>query len=158
MRVTNLKGSPIDQLVWSPDGQQLAFTARISDHSGVFVIPCKPGGMSCGEPERLSSDNAIKGGVAWSVDGKSLYFASERTGRSEIWKQPASGGERSQVTRDGGYVSRESPDRKWLYFAKYGIEAIFRMPVSGGSGVELVVGSPYHPQPGGWALAPNCCL
>ena len=152
VRVTNLKGSPIDQLVWSPDGRQLAFVGRISGHSGTFVLPCQSGGTSCGEPKKLSSDKTIQGMAAWSVNGKSLYFASERTGRSEIWKQPTLGGERCQVTHDGGYMSRESPDGKWLYFSKYGTEGIFRMPVSGLSGAELVVGPQCHPQPGGWAL------
>ena len=152
VRVTNLKGSPIDQLVWSPDGRQLAFVAWISGHLGAFVLSCNPGGLSCGQPKRLISDTTLEGAIAWSLDGKSLYFASERTGRSEIWKQPASGGEWSQVTHDGGYMSRESPDGKWLYFSKYGTEEILRMPISGISGAESVVGPPYHPQPGGWAL------
>lgn len=108
--------------------------------------------MTCGEPKRLGSDDALKGGVAWSVDGKSIYFSSEQTGRSEIWKQPASGGAKSQVTHDGAYLSRESPDGKWIYFSKYGREEIYRMSVSCVSGAKVVVGSPYHPQPGGWAL------
>lgn len=150
VRVTNLKGSPIDQLVWSPDGHQLAFVARISDISGIFVLPCNPGGMGCGEPKRLMSDKAPESAPAWSTDGKSLYFASERTGHWEVWKQPVTGGAPVQVTQ--GYMSRESPDGQWLYFSKPATEEIFRMPLSGDSGAELVLGSPYHPQAGGWAL------
>lgn len=152
VRVTNLKGPPIDQLVWSPDGRQLAFAGRVSGHSGLFVLPCNPGGMSCGEPKRLTSDDSARGAAAWSLNGTALYFASERTGRWEVWKQPASGGEAAQVTRDGGYMSCESPDGKWLYFSSPEKEAIFRMPLSGVAPAELVVGSPHRVQPRGWAL------
>jgi Tol biopolymer transport system component len=153
VRVTNLKGSPIDHLAWSPDGRQLAFAGRLSGRSGTFVLPCDPGPIqSCGEPKLLTPDELSTGATTWSLDGKFLYFASDRTGRWEIWKRPASGGQPSQVTRDGGYMSRESPDRKWLYFSKSDQEAIFRMPLSGVSGAELVVGAPYRVQSRGWSL------
>jgi serine/threonine protein kinase len=120
VRVTNLQGSPIDQLVWSPDGQQLAFYGRVSDHSGTFVLHCSPGGMSCGKPEPLIPDGAPESAAAWSADGKSVYFASERTGRREIWKQPVSGGAPLQVTHEGGYVARESPGREVALFLQTG--------------------------------------
>jgi Tol biopolymer transport system component len=154
-RVTNLKGPPIDQLVWSPDGRQLAFVSRLSGHTGIFALHCDPIGMSCGEPRRLTSQDTSESAAAWSLDGKFVYFACERTGRWEVWKQPALGGDLVQVTRGGGYMSRESPDRKWLYFSKPDVEAIFRMPLSSVSDAELVIGPPYRVQPGGWALTRN---
>src|SRR5690349_23664967 len=42
---------------------------------------------------------------------KWIYFVSNRTGRFEIFKMPAAGGEAVQFTRDGGWAAQESPDR-----------------------------------------------
>ena len=106
---------------------------------------------------RLTSDAFSEAVPHWSADGEYLYFASERTGQWNIWMQPALGGPAMQVTRDGAYVSRESPDGKWLYFSNPNTEAIFRLPLSKSgfpiwSAKELVVGPPHHMQPEGWTL------
>jgi hypothetical protein len=70
----------------------------------------------------------------WSHDGGWIYFASNRTGRWEVWKMPTEGGEPVQVTHSGGYVALESPDGKYLYYSKSVQSGLFRMPV--GSGAE----------------------
>jgi Tol biopolymer transport system component len=160
VRVTNLKGPPIDNLLWSPDGRQLAFNTRLAGHIGIFALQCNSGGMSCSQPTRLTAQDSPEAAPAWSLDGKSLYFASLRTGRWEVWKQPALAGKVVQVTHGGGYASRESPDGRWLYFSKQDTEAIFRQPLlkSGSQTAyepELVVGAPYRVQPGGWAVTRN---
>src|SRR5262249_11918739 len=56
----------------------------------------------------------------WSRDGKWIYFASDRTGRFEIWRVPAEGGTAEQITRDGGYLVFESTDVQTLYDTKIG--------------------------------------
>jgi hypothetical protein len=46
-------------------------------------------------------------------------FTSDRTGESQIWKMPASGGQPvQQITRKGGVAAFESPDGRFLYYAK----------------------------------------
>ncbi|MFN0088548.1 MAG: TolB family protein, partial [Blastocatellia bacterium] len=56
------------------------------------------------------------------------------TGRREIWKVPAAGGDPVQVTREGGAYGIESPDGAWLYFRKgRHSPGIWRIPVRGGS-------------------------
>ena len=160
VRVTNLKGPPIDHLQWSPDGRLLAFDSRLSSHIGIFSIQCKPPGMSCEAPKPLTPDGRPESAPSWSSDGKFLYFASQRTGQWEIWKRPWRGQEVVQVTHGGGYMSSESPDGKWLYFSKSDVESIFRQRVSqlGSQSIsepELVVGPPYRVQTEGWALARN---
>ncbi|MBV9268434.1 MAG: PD40 domain-containing protein [Acidobacteriaceae bacterium] len=156
VRVTNLKGPQIDHLSWSPDGRQLAFESRIAGHLGLFALPCTATGLSCGEPKRLTPEDASES-PAWSRDGRFLYFASSRSGRWEVCKQPVLGGRVTQVTHQGGYMSSESLDGKWLYFSKHGIEAIYRQQLiesdsQAHSDAELVIGSPYHVQSAGWAL------
>ena len=53
---------------------------------------------------------------SWSHDGSSIYFASKRTGRFEIWRAPTDTGTAVQITRNGGYAAFESPNGETLYF------------------------------------------
>ena len=87
-----------------------------------------------GTPRRMTTHPANDASAYWSRDGKWIYFASNRTGRQEVWKMPADGSAREvQVTRNGGWRSRESFDGKTLYFQKLDLPGLFRMPVDGGT-------------------------
>ena len=55
---------------------------------------------------------------SWSNDGRWIYFASKRTGRWEVWKAPADGGQAVQVTKHGGFAAFESRDGQSVYYAK----------------------------------------
>ena len=55
---------------------------------------------------------------SWSCDGRWVYFGSNRTGESQIWRIPADGGTAVQVTRQGGSIGFESPDGAFLYYLK----------------------------------------
>jgi len=55
---------------------------------------------------------------SWSYDGRWIYFSSRATGRNEIWKIPSAGGKAVQVTRNGGLIAFEAPDRKALFYMK----------------------------------------
>ena len=135
------------------------FMAERKEIRTSLSIDCDPASMLCGIPKRVTS--GIRAEVpSWSADGGFLYFASDRTERSEVWKQATSGGQPVQVTQNGGYAARESRDGKWLYFSKNRSEAIWRMPVarSGRQAVsaeELVIGPPNHVQQKGWTLIPD---
>jgi hypothetical protein len=54
----------------------------------------------------------------WSQDGRWIYYRSDRTGRHEIWKTPAGGGDAVQVTHGGGFEAFESADGTQLYFIR----------------------------------------
>jgi Tol biopolymer transport system component len=73
----------------------------------------------------------------WSADGKWIYFSSTRSGRSEIWKVPAAGGQAVQMTRKGGLMPRESPDGQFVYYRK-DEGGLWRMPVAGGDESQVV--------------------
>ena len=85
----------------SPDGRSLAFTVRRTDLAGNrgvqsieridLVHPEKPA---------LSLKATTQGGTGprWSVDGRSIYFLSGRTGTVQLWCVPATGGAAVQVT------------------------------------------------------------
>ena len=158
-RITSFNGPDVGDLQWSPDGRYLAFYGRAQGDSDIFVLDCDSANMLCGIPKRVTS--GIRAEVpSWSADGGFLYFASDRTGRWEVWKQATSGGQPVRVTQNGGYAARESRDGKWLYFSKNRSEAIWRIPVarSGEQAVsaeELVIGPPNHVQQKGWTLIPD---
>lgn len=123
--------NPVFAPAWSPDGRRLAYNAFEEGQSDVFVID-EPGAP----PRRLTVDPANEVYASWSRDGRWIYFASDRTGAMEIWKQPAGGGEARQLTTDGGLIGREFGGH--LYLTREGESGLFRMPLSGGAS-ELIL-------------------
>ena len=76
---------------------------------------------------------------AFSHDGQSIYFSSDRGGRNEIWRIPGSGGDTTQVTRNGGLSVVASPDGEWLYYLSGPPENRIRRIHPDGSGDEQVL-------------------
>lgn len=150
--VSNLDGSAAVQLTslnaptgtgapqWSPDGSQIVFASDASGHFDIYVVPA-----AGGRPRQLTSHPAIEHVPAFSRDGRWIYFSSSRSGRFEVWKMPAAGGEPRQITRDGGWISEESPDASALYFmptAAIGAPtALWRIATSGGGAVKVMEGA-----------------
>jgi hypothetical protein len=70
---------------------------------------------------------------SWSRDGSKIYFLSDRTGRQEIWRVAANGGQPERITDNGGHNAWESVDGKTLFYTKgeWGTP-LFTRPVAGG--------------------------
>ena len=96
-----LQGSPR----WSRDGRRIAFDASGPDAQfGIYVVDADGG------PEKKVS--SVPGYIpSWSYDGKWVYFTSTHSGRTEVWKSPADGGQSVQVTHSGAQFPRESANR-----------------------------------------------
>ena len=60
--------------------------------------------LASGAHRRLIYDPASDYAPRWSRDGKTIYFTSIRTGKNQLWRIGAAGGEAVQVTRGGGFV------------------------------------------------------
>jgi Tol biopolymer transport system component len=75
---------------------------------------------------------------SWSRDGKWLYFSELRGSENQIWRMPAEGGDRVQVTRKGGYIAFESTDQKWLYYLKERSGPLWKMPIDGGEETRVL--------------------
>jgi Tol biopolymer transport system component len=90
--------------VFSPDSQTLAFvrwdTLITSD---LYVVP-----VMGGEPTRLTFDNVLFHGPAWTLDGREIVFSSNRGGTPCLWKIPASGGTPERLAVGGDNVGRSS--------------------------------------------------
>ncbi len=112
---------------WSPDGRRIAFDGHSG--TGIHVID-----VDGGPARRVASEHSDGVVPSWSRDGQWIYFASPRTGRSEIWKVPAAGGQAVQITKRGGFAAFESQDGKSLYYAKgVNIGGLWSVAVNGGA-------------------------
>jgi Tol biopolymer transport system component/DNA-binding winged helix-turn-helix (wHTH) protein len=135
---------------WSPDGQQIAFDSRAAGNADIYVIDSEGG-----SPRRLTSEPSGEVVASWSRNGRWIYFASDRTGGWEVWKMPSAGGPAAQVTRHGGFAAFESPDGRFLYYAK-GLAApgLWRVPTDGGEEIEVIrsLEAGYY---GYWAVVEN---
>lgn len=126
---------------WSADGRRLAFDSRQPRANGdIWVADCSGSPDSpCQKPVRLTSHAEADVLPNWSRDGRSLYFASHRTGSWQLWKLDASGSgsplpEPVQLSTDGGYFAMESADRQWLYYSRIEppeVSGIWRRPLQG---------------------------
>jgi Tol biopolymer transport system component len=148
-RLTDFGGPVTGSARWSPDGQSLVFDARPYGNADLFLIPAGGGQM-----RRLTREASNEVLPSFTADGNSIWFASDRTGRWEIWKQPMAGGTAQQVTRTGGFAPLESPDGQWLYYTKMDAPGLFRMPATGGD-ERRIVESLVPAQWGAWGFAPD---
>jgi len=135
LQLTSFNGRLGGTPAWSPDGQSIAFDLRNEAGRGdIYVIAVRGGA-----PIRLTDNTADDLVPSWSRDGQSIYFASTRTGRYQVWKMSARGGDPVQVTQHGGTYAKESIDRQYIYYGRTGpVTGLWRVPVGGGEEVEVV--------------------
>ena len=111
---------------WSPDGRRLAFDAGFGGQDHVFVAAPDAGTL-----RRLTSERTDDARPRWSRDGRWIYFASTRSGNTELWKVPADAEDENaepvRITQNGGMEAEESPDGRYLYYAKRFIPGLFRV-------------------------------
>jgi Tol biopolymer transport system component/DNA-binding winged helix-turn-helix (wHTH) protein len=134
MQLTHFSPSQAGTPRWSPDGQQIAFDARPDKGVDIYVIDSQGGPL-----RKLTQETSNETVPSWSRDGHWIYFASDRNGAWDVWKMPSIGGSAVQVTHHGGFAAFESPDGKFLYYAKgLTIPGLWRMPTDGGEEVEVI--------------------
>ncbi|MBN8733041.1 MAG: PD40 domain-containing protein [Acidobacteria bacterium] len=115
---------------WSPDDRWIAFDQQNENRSwDIWKIE-----STGGPPVRLTKGPGSSFIPSWSRDGRWVYFGSDRTGRNEIWRVPAGGGQAEQITRAGGHVAFESVDGKTLYYTKneQGTGGVYAVAPAGG--------------------------
>ena len=80
--------------------------------------------------ERLTHNAAIDTEPAWSPDGRSLVFTSDRGGRPQIYRIPDTGGRAQRLTFEGSYNARASfsPDGSRLALV-HGSRGAYRIAV-----------------------------
>ena len=98
---------------WSPNGQQIAFSAYASGGYQVFVAD-----NDGGNPQQLTNTTATDWEAWWSPDGERLVFASTRSGESEIYTMLADGSNQQIIGDQAGFLCYPawSPDGSQLIF------------------------------------------
>ncbi|MBI4892503.1 MAG: PD40 domain-containing protein [Acidobacteria bacterium] len=135
-QITNIASSHSGTPRWSPDGRSIAFDA-LREGGGWDIWTLAADG---GSPRRVTLDKAVNAVPSWSRDGSSIYYASNRSGRFEIWRSPAGGGPAAQITRNGGYTAFESTDGKKLYYtvSERGDEGLYAKVLPDGEEKQVV--------------------
>lgn len=118
---------------WSPDGRYIAFDSDEAGQGDIYIIPAEGG-----PARRFTPDDSYEELPSWSRDGRWIYFGSDRAGQFQLWKAPFPSGKPVQVTQDWGKDAFESPDGKFVYYAKEVHPGIWRQPVAGGREQSVV--------------------
>jgi tricorn protease len=100
--------------VFSPDGNEIAFTGEYDGNADVYVIPA-----SGGTPRRLTYHPAADEVVGWTRDGKSVLFASSRNSYSffsRLFTVSREGGFPTELPLPIGAEGSYSPDGKEIAY------------------------------------------
>jgi hypothetical protein len=102
---------------WSPDGRRIAFSAWYrGGRRDIAVVDVETGTVT-----HITDDRALDTGPAWSPDGGTLYFSSDRTGIANIYAHELATGEIAQVTHvvGGAYQPDVSPSGRHMVYVGY---------------------------------------
>ena len=124
----------------SPDGVLHAYTAVRDGRFGIYLMPDAGGPEQC----LIESDHHYDG-PDFSADGRHVWFNSDRSGSSELWRIGVDGRDLQQMTDDArvNWFPHPSPDGVHLVYLAYpqgtqghpaGLEVELRlMPAEGGA-------------------------
>jgi Tol biopolymer transport system component len=122
--------------IWSPDGQQIAFLSDHDDQTGIWTMPAFGGTPTPLKP----LDNRSQSLVAWSKDGKTIYFELNQN----LYALDVASKQTEPLTNLAAarFALREfslSPDEERLAYTDWQDQQkdIWVMPIRGGQAVRV---------------------
>jgi len=101
--------TPVSGPTYSPDGKKIAYSRFVTgtNNTEIYVKT-----MATGVVTRLTNSGKHDGQPSWSPDGSRIAFASDRSGRPQIWTMSSStGGNLVRITSS----SRDDAEPAWWH-------------------------------------------
>lgn len=110
----------IGQTALSPDGRNVVYAVTyydMADNRGISSLYIRTAEENTA---RLTDDGGNDSSPAWGPDGQMLYFLSDRSGDTQLWRIPVTGGSPVQVSNvEGGIESFGiAPSGDKLFYVK----------------------------------------
>lgn len=115
MVLASLLASGVALAAFSGQNGRIALT--LWDGGSYDIYTMKPEGSDL---VRLTDSPADEEEPAWSPDGRKIAFASDRSGKPQIYTMNADGSGTRRITRDGGTTPSWSPTGKRIAFDRRG--------------------------------------
>jgi eukaryotic-like serine/threonine-protein kinase len=139
------------------DGKTITFSKGFW-HSSVHMADIEANGARIVSMRRLILNQYDNEAIAWTPDGKAIFFTSERNGRLSIFKQASDSDTEEPVFPGAGDMDLDaagiSPDGAWMFYLTPQRQ-IMRVPMMGGT-PQLVL--TIHPHPGRQPWSPHCAV
>jgi Tol biopolymer transport system component len=150
LQLTRFAGPTVGHPRWVMGGESIIFQVDQEGGSNLWKV-----GTDGAAPRRLTDAEGDERAPSLARDGRSIYFASSRSGEWQVWRRPVAVGPAVQVTTNGGYFAQESPDGEWLYFTRWQTGGLWRIPAGGGEEVRVLGDELSSHEWGNWAVTPE---
>lgn len=143
----------ISGVFWSADGKYAIVNIWAKDNKDRWIMLLDPETGELSPLDRQRDEAWIAGpginiwgerpGMGWMPDNKSIWFQSEESGWSHLYKLDVTSGEKRALTSGNFevYNPEISLDEKYWYFssneAHPGERHFYRMPLEGGSAIQI---------------------
>jgi len=81
-----------DYPAWSPDGQHIGFQRDVADNMDIWLI--HPDGTGL---QQVTTQSGLDRDPQWGPDSDTIYFTSDKSGKTRLWKKVLSTGAETQV-------------------------------------------------------------
>ena len=127
----------VTDMALSPKGDTLAFVAR----NEIWTVPVKKGkGPNADDATQITQWAGTDGQPLWSPDGKTIYFVSDRSGPSRLFRIDLATMKVEPVSTGGDIAdARLTPDRTKVSFWQTGASGgLYTVPVTGGAPTRVL--------------------